>query len=198
MPALENQRHELFAQALAKGGTQDEAYASAGYKPSRSAASRLSTNVNVLARVAELAERSADRAEIDIARVLKELVRLGTSDIRDGFNEDGRLKHPRDWSDAFAASVASIEVVSKPGDTDTDGNRTVEHVHKIKVWDKNSALEKIAKHLGMFIDHVEHTGPNGGPIALAHSGEMSNLSATERAAIRHMVEKRKADRAGRA
>lgn len=38
-------------------------------------------------------------------------------------------------------------------------------------------------------DH-ELTGPDGGPIALAHSGEMSSLSAQERAAIRQMVEKR--------
>lgn len=160
MPALENQRHEIFAQALAKGKTQDEAYKIAGYQPSEPNASRLTRNDKVQARVAELAERGADRAEIDIARVLKELVRLGTSDIRDAFTETGALKPPKEWTDAFAASVASIEVVSKPGETDKDGNRTVEYVHKIKVWDKNSALEKIAKHLGMFIERVEvRTGP---------------------------------------
>ncbi|TIS12579.1 MAG: terminase small subunit, partial [Mesorhizobium sp.] len=32
----------------------------------------------------------------------------------------------------------------------------VEYVTKIKVWDKNSALEKIAKHLGLFVDRIEH------------------------------------------
>ena len=40
----------------------------------------------------------------------------------------------------------------------------VEHVHKIRLWDKNSALEKLAKHLGMFVERVEHTGKNGDPI----------------------------------
>lgn len=158
MPVLKNARHEAFAQALAKGQAAADAYVTAGYKESRSAASRLSTNVNIQARVAELVNKGAERAEIDIARVLKELVRLGTSDIRDAFTEAGQLKSPQAWSDDFAASVASVEVVSRNVGKDADGNTEIEHVHKIKVWDKNSALEKIAKHLGMFVERVEHSG----------------------------------------
>jgi phage terminase small subunit len=158
MPALTNAKHEAFAQALAAGKSASDAYVDAGYKESRSAASRLSTNVNIQERVTEILGRAAKRAEIDVARVLKEMVRLGTSDIRDAFTDMGHLKSPKEWSDDFAAAVASVEVVTKPGEIDDDGNRTVEHIHKIKVWDKNSALEKIAKHLGMFIDRMEHSG----------------------------------------
>jgi hypothetical protein len=73
MAALSNHKHELFAQGLAKGKTADEAYQLAGYKQSRPAASRLSTNVNVKARVAELQERGAIRAEVTIASILVEL-----------------------------------------------------------------------------------------------------------------------------
>lgn len=155
MPALGNAKHEAFAQAMAKGMSASEAYAAAGYAESRSAASRLLTNVNVEARIAELVHKGAEKAEIDISRVLKELVRLGTSDIRDAFTEEGHLRNPQSWSDDFAAAVASIEVVSRNVGKDADGNVEVEHIHKIKVWDKNSALEKIAKHLGMFIERSE-------------------------------------------
>jgi phage terminase small subunit len=158
MPALANARHEKFAQELSKGKTADEAYALAGYRPSRSNASVLRTNQNILDRVSELTAKGAERAEIDIARTLKELVRLGTSDIRDAFTEDGQLKSPRSWSDDFAASVASIEVSTKNLGKAADGSTEVEYIHKIKVWDKNSALEKIARHLGMFIEKVEHSG----------------------------------------
>lgn len=158
MAVLSNSKHEAFAQSIAKGLSASDAYVAAGYKTSRSAASRLSTNVNVEARVAELAAKSAERAEIDIARTLKELVRLGTSDIRNAFTEAGQLKDPHSWSDDFAAAVASVEVVTRNVGKDADGNTEVEHIHKIKVWDKNSALEKIAKHLGMFIEKIEHTG----------------------------------------
>ena len=47
MPVLKNARHERFAQALARGMTATEAYTTAGYKCDRTAASRLSTNVNI-------------------------------------------------------------------------------------------------------------------------------------------------------
>ncbi len=63
MPVLQNPKHEVFAQALAKGASAADAYERAGYKPSRSAASRLSTNVNIEARVAELVERISEKAE---------------------------------------------------------------------------------------------------------------------------------------
>lgn len=173
MPVLSNSKHEAFAQAIAKGKTQDEAYAAAGYKPHRSSASRLRTKANIEARVAELLSKGADRAEIDIARTLRELVRIGTADLRQGFDADGRLKPVAEWSDDFAAAVASIEVVTRtlPGEAEDEldaqphggalarkRNARVEHVHKIKFWDKNSALEKIAKHLGMFIERVHHSG----------------------------------------
>src|SRR3546814_15128206 len=88
----------------------------AGYKPSRSAASRLSSNVNVQGRVCELLERGARRAEIDIARTLQEMVRLGTSDIRRLFDGGGNLLPIADLDDDPAAAGASVEVVTKQGE----------------------------------------------------------------------------------
>lgn len=162
MPALSNAKHEKFAQGLAKGLPASEAYISAGYRESRSAASRLSTNVNVEARVAELVNSGAARAEVTVARVLSEMARLGFSDIRNAFTPSGSLLPPEEWSDDFAAAVAAVEVVSRnTNEKDKDGRTVVEHVHKIKMWDKNSALEKIAKHLGMFVERVDHTSSDG-------------------------------------
>jgi len=72
VPALDNPRHERFAQELAKGKTAADAYVSAGYQESRSAASRLSTNVNIVARVAEIQDRSAIRTEITLQSLMEE------------------------------------------------------------------------------------------------------------------------------
>ncbi len=75
MPALQNARHERFAQELAKGKSQADAYLAASYTGDRTAASRLSTNVNVTARVAELQSEAAVEAVVtaaDIARQLDE------------------------------------------------------------------------------------------------------------------------------
>ena len=74
MPALSNARHERFAQELAKGKSASEAYVSAGYEESRSAASRLSANVNVQARLDELKERAAANVSLTREWVLEQLV----------------------------------------------------------------------------------------------------------------------------
>ena len=73
MPVLKKARHERFAQAIAKGKSATEAYAEAGYKGDRTAASRLSTNVNVVARVKELQSEGAKRALVSIESLTAEL-----------------------------------------------------------------------------------------------------------------------------
>ncbi|RVG81336.1 terminase small subunit [Sinorhizobium meliloti] len=153
MPVLKNARHEKFAQELAKGKTADEAYQLAGFKPNRGNAARLNANESIQARVAEIQGKGALKAEATVERVLKELSRIGFSDLRRVFDANGRLLRPEEWDDDTAAAVASVEVVTR-----NIGDGEVEHVHKIKVWDKNSALEKLAKYLGMFIERVEHSG----------------------------------------
>lgn len=74
MPALENARHERFAQELAKGKTADEAYRNAGYKANRGNAATLKANQSVLDRVAELQERGAIRTEITIDSITQMLL----------------------------------------------------------------------------------------------------------------------------
>lgn len=74
MPALTNPRHERFAQELASGKSQSEAYQLAGYEPSEPNASRLTRNDKVQARVAELQERSAAKIMLSREWVLEQLV----------------------------------------------------------------------------------------------------------------------------
>lgn len=76
MAPLKNPKHERFAQELAKGKTQAEAYELAGYKPSEPNASRLTSNDKVAARVAELLNRGAAKAVITLESHLQELAEL--------------------------------------------------------------------------------------------------------------------------
>ena len=73
MPILENSRHEIFAQELAKGATADEAYRLAGYSDNRGNATRLKANESVLKRVAELKEAAAVRARKSMDDILEQL-----------------------------------------------------------------------------------------------------------------------------
>lgn len=145
----------------------------AGYseKTARSQGQRLLTDDDIAAAIQRAQDERAERTGIDAERVLQELGRIGFSDIRALFTPAGNLLPPEDWPDSIAAAVSSVEVVTRglngESHEETDGqphggalkrNRgtAVEYVHKIKLWDKNSALEKIAKHLGMFTERVQH------------------------------------------
>lgn len=73
MAVLTNQRHERFAQEMAKGMSATEAYASAGYKPDDGNATRLTGNDRVQARVAELLSKGAERTLVTIESITEEL-----------------------------------------------------------------------------------------------------------------------------
>lgn len=70
---LKNSRQERFAQELAKGKSQLDAYVAAGYKPDDGAACRLSGNVRVADRVAELKSRAAEKVVVTVADIAAQL-----------------------------------------------------------------------------------------------------------------------------
>jgi Terminase small subunit len=74
-------RHERFAQALAQGKTATEAYALAGYKANDGNASRLKGNERISARAQEIVGRAAERAEVSLERVLRDLAAIAFSRI---------------------------------------------------------------------------------------------------------------------
>lgn len=76
MPMLQNTRYERFAQGLAAGKKPEDAYVEAGYKPARQNAHRMMTRDDIRMRVAELQERAAIRAEITVASITADLMRI--------------------------------------------------------------------------------------------------------------------------
>lgn len=82
MPVLDNQRHEAFAQHLAKGMSADEAYQRAGYKQNRGNAIRMKANERIMKRVDELtqsiSETVIDQTAITRSWVLGKLHSIAT------------------------------------------------------------------------------------------------------------------------
>jgi hypothetical protein len=68
---LKNARHELFAQAVAQGMTQEKAYKAAGYRGNRHHASALGTKQHIKERVAELQSRNLVKQD-EIAQITTE------------------------------------------------------------------------------------------------------------------------------
>ncbi len=125
------------------------AYRRAGYNAQGNAAeacaSRLLSNAKVQQAIQQKEKIAASRLEVNSENVLHATAALAFSDIRKLFNPDGSLKSIHELDDATAAAVQSIEV----GQMMSDG-KVIGRVCKIKLGDKNSAQERLFKHLGLF------------------------------------------------
>jgi phage terminase small subunit len=125
------------------------AYSRAGYaargNSAEAAASRLLSNVKVQQAIQERERKLISKCEATTENLLREASALAFSDIRKLFNPDGSPKAIHELDDRTAAAISSIEV----GQIMSEGNITG-RVCKIKLWDKNSAQERLFKHLRLF------------------------------------------------
>lgn len=172
MPVLDNARHERFAQALAEGRSADEAYAMAGYRPNRGNAATLKANQSISDRVTEILAVGAERASITEEMVLRELAKIGFSDIRKAIKWNGHLLKEEDNPDGGDVLVIKTIVnnhVTLIDSEDLD-DETAAAIAKIsqnatggislQMHDKRAALVDIGKHLGMFIERTENVNLN--------------------------------------
>lgn len=112
-----------------------------------------------------LANRNA-RVGITADAVLHEMACLGLSSLEHyRINDDGNVELVEGAPETAMRAVQSVkrrvrETYNK--DTGHLVDRSVET--EIKLWDKVKPLHLLAKHVGLQVDRVEVTGPNGGPV----------------------------------
>lgn len=144
-------KQEAFCLAYIETGNASEAYrraycaAKMKDKTIWERASNLMANSKVSARVAELRQAASDMAVVSEARVIEELARIGLFDPGELFAEDGSLLSVKKMPPEVRAAIASIEVE----EIDVDG-KVIGRVKKVKLWDKNSAADKLLRHLGAY------------------------------------------------
>lgn len=150
--AKAEQKLMVFAQEyIINGGNGAQAAVKAGWsaKTAAQAATRALKNdyvQDVLKKHRQrLADELAEKHGLTIDRILGELRRLALSDVRKLFNADGSMKPLHEMDDDTAAMVAAIDVQDI-----VIGDKQIGQIKKIKLWDKNSALDKAMKHLGLF------------------------------------------------
>lgn len=157
---------EVFAQHVAMGKTQADAYRMA--KPQSlkwkdetvwKRASEWRALGKVSGRVKEIQALHAERLAISHERVLKEIARLALFDPRSLFRDDGSPKPITELDDDTAAAIAGLDVMEEFEGTGKD-RVFVGYTKKYKIADKNAALEKLAKHLGLYReDNKQKTDP---------------------------------------
>lgn len=98
-----------------------------------------------------------DAMELTEERVAREIARLAFFDPRKMFGADGRPLNITELDDDTAACIAGLEVLEQYEGVGED-RELVGLVKKYKVTDKNAALDKAAKILGLFKKDNEQPG----------------------------------------
>lgn len=150
--AAEHRR--LFIEAfIANGGNGTQAAITAGYAASRAKqqAFRLMKMQDVKDALRERQDKLARKHELTTESVIAELSKIVHADPRRMFADNGTILPVKDWPDDVAGMVASVEVDELFDGTGKDRTWTG-YTKKVKLWDKNSAIEKAMKHLGLFAE----------------------------------------------
>jgi phage terminase small subunit len=150
-------QQEQFCQEYLKDLNAKQAAIRAGYseKTAPEQASRLLTNVNVQNRIQLGMNKRTKRTEIEADRIIRELARIGFSDTREIFNDDGNVKPVSQWPAHIARCIQSVEVLEEYQGSGVD-RQFIGYTKKIKLWDKVKALELLGKHKVLFADKRIH------------------------------------------
>lgn len=144
----------------------------AGYsaKTAPQIANRLLSFPRIHHAVKEAMAARSKRVEITQDMVLKELAKIGFSDIRKVVKW-GTPRVVEDDEEGLTPMQAVRLVPSEEVDDDTAGAIAEvsdgQYGIKLKMYDKQAALVNIGRHLGMFRDRLEHTGADGQPLGPA-------------------------------
>lgn len=150
-----NPLRDRFKREILKDGLPNAAAARAGYT-SRSAGTKLLQIPEVVEDIKKLRRAQLRRLQMSADDALIGVSRVARFDPRMLFDEQGKLKQPKDWPEEVATCIASVEVEERwEGKGE---NRTCYHVHKIKFNDRMAALTLLMRHHNMFSEEARDIG----------------------------------------
>lgn len=122
-------------------------------------AHELLKNPKVAQRIEELRAEHRERHKVTVDRIVAELALIAFHDPGDFYEWDEKTVTLKPKATLTPEQRRCIAEMSQ---TVTEAGGTL----RLKLHNKVDALEKIGRHLGMFKDVHEHTGPDGGPIQI--------------------------------
>lgn len=142
----------------------------------------------------ELQDAAAEQAKVDAARVVRELARHAFFDIREVFDDRGRIRLPAEWSDAVAAGVLAVkseelfEYVEEqpppgPADPSAPKNRgpkarrkeLVGYAREVKRVNPTEPLKVLAQILRLIGQDADAGKPPPAPLVIGGDANPDNL-----------------------
>ena len=124
-------------------------------------------------------DKYAERAEVSAERVIEEYRRIAFSDIRDIMSGENRTVLLRKLSELSPEEAAVIQSISET----KEGIRVTLH-------SKLSALDSLAKHLGLFTKKIDLSGKieHTGEVSMPAKPDMSALTSDDIDALRGLLQ----------
>ena len=159
---LANPRHEALAHAVVQGKKGREAGLIAGYKDGpglKGNIARLRQTPILCERIAEIAKRSADLAEIYDGWVLSDAALFARGTLASFFrrDEEGRIVLDHNGCPSVDFSKATEDELRTLSELSFDKHGRP----KIKIHDPKGYLELLARHRGLLRDKLALTDPSG-------------------------------------
>ncbi len=150
-------KQERFCAEYIKLGNATQAYINAGYsaKTANNSAHALLVNPGIARRVEEMRRQVTKKLLLEVEDILQEAAWIATSDIKDATDPDGKIMNVHEMPEKVRRAVRSIEVTDIWAQGVDIGQKT-----KLTFWDKNKALEMLAKHKKLLTDKVETDNKN--------------------------------------
>lgn len=151
----------------------------AGYSPRNTdkIGPQLLGKSRVAQAIQELMDRRAKRTDITADRVLRELACLGYSNVLHyRVDDENNLLLMPDAPPEAMRAVSSVKrktrIIPRK-----DGEPIIERELEFRLWDKNTALTNLGRHLKLFLDRFELIGPLAETVK--HMAEAHGMSVEE-------------------
>lgn len=178
-----NPRQERFCQLYTTYWEATRAAREAGYSPKSAGwlGYQILQNPLIKERIAQLTDHALEQIGVSRERVLSELSQIATVDISQAFDDMGQMKPLNEIPEQVRRAISAIEVNEIFAGQGED-KMAIGLAKKIRFWDKPKALELLGKHLRLFTEVHEHSGPGGKPIEFNDHEAAAKLSAILNAA----------------
>src|SRR3954465_62707 len=155
-------KQERFCQEYTIHWTATRAAKEAGYseKSAHLQGYQLLRNPIVQTRIKELTDAALKDIGVSRERVLTELSRIAFLDPGRAYDEIGQLIPIKEMPEDVRRAVSKVKIFEEFKGRGYD-RELIGFTKEVEFAPKKSALDTLAKHLGLVPEKLEHSGPNG-------------------------------------
>lgn len=150
---LTEKRYQFVLEYTSNHFNKTQAAIDAGYSKKSAAmmGNRLTKDTKILAAIRYISERALKKnPKVTVEFVLQKMFEAVSYRVADLFNDDGSMKHPKDFPEDIQTAIDGIEL------EETYSPNTEETIRKFKVkmTPRGLARDQLAKVLGMYLENL--------------------------------------------